>query len=82
VGSIAVLREQYLAYPDESLALSLEKLRQGAVLLPVVSRLQPDHLVGVVDASDVMCAYRIAVEPSQKKTVNPEARETSLERNQ
>jgi hypothetical protein len=39
-------------------------------------------LVGVVDASDVMCAYRIAVEPSQKKTVNPEARETSLERNQ
>jgi signal-transduction protein with cAMP-binding, CBS, and nucleotidyltransferase domain len=80
VASIAVLREQYLAYPDESLALSLEKLRQGAVLLPVVSRLQPDHLLGVLDASDVMRAYRIAVEPSQKNTVNPEAREASLER--
>jgi chloride channel protein, CIC family len=81
VGAIAVLREQYLAYPDESLALSLEKLRQGAVLLPVVSRLQPDHLLGVVEASDVLRAYRIAVEPTEKKVVNPEARETNLERN-
>jgi CBS domain-containing protein len=81
VAFIAVHREQYLAYPDESLALSLEKLRQGAVLLPVVSRLRPDHLLGVVEASDVMRAYRIAVEPTEAKTVNPEARETSLERN-
>lgn len=81
VGQIAVLREQYLAYPDESLALSLEKLRQGAVLLPVVSRLQPDRVLGVVEASDVLRAYRIAVEPVEKKTVNPEARETNLERN-
>ena len=80
VGQIAVLREQYLAYPDESLALSLEKLRRGAVLLPVVSRLNPAHLLGVVEASDVLKAYRIAVEPTEKKTVNPEARETSLER--
>jgi CBS domain-containing protein len=80
VGSIAVLREQYLTYPDESLALSLEKLRQGAVLLPVVSRLQPDRLLGVLEASDVLRAYRIAVEPIEAKTVNPEARETSLER--
>jgi hypothetical protein len=46
----------------------------------VVSRVQPDHLLGVLDASDVMRAYRIAVEPSEKNTVNPEARETSLER--
>jgi CBS domain-containing protein len=82
VGSMAILREQYLAYPDESLALSLEKLRHGAVLLPVVSRLQPDHLLGVVEASDVLRAYRIAVEPMETKTVNPEARETSLERSE
>jgi CIC family chloride channel protein len=81
VGQVAVLREQYLAYPDESLAISLEKLRQGAVLLPVVSRLQPTRLLGVVEASDVLRAYRIAVEPIQKKTVKPEARETSLEPN-
>lgn len=81
VGAIAVLREQYLAYPDETLARSLEKLRQGAVLVPVVSRLQPDHLLGVVEASDVLRAYRIAVEPTEKKVVNPEARETNLERN-
>ena len=80
VGKIAVFRERYLAYPDESLAFSLEKLRQGAVLLPVVSRLQPDHLLGVVEANDVLRAYRIAVEPTEKNTVNPEARETSLER--
>jgi CIC family chloride channel protein len=80
VGHVAILREQYLAYPDESLALSLEKLRQGAILLPVVSRLQPDQLLGVVEASDVLRAYRIAVEPTEKKTINPEARETSLER--
>jgi CIC family chloride channel protein len=80
VGLIAVLHEQYLAYPDESLAHSLEKLRRGAVLLPVVSRVQPDHLLGVLDASDVMRAYRIAVEPSEKNMVNPKARETSLER--
>lgn len=80
VGQIAVLREQYLAYPDESLALSLEKLRQGAVVLPVVSRLHPDHLLGVVEASDVLRTYRIAVEPTREKTVKPEARETNLER--
>lgn len=80
VSSIAVLREQYLAYPDESLARSLEKLRQGAVVLPVVSRLAPDHLLGVVEASDVLKAYQIAVEPAQKTTVTPEAREASLER--
>lgn len=80
VGQIAVLREQYLAYLDESLALSLEKLRQGAVLLPVISRLHPDHLLGVVEASDVLRAYRIAVEPAGKETVKPEARETSLDR--
>jgi CIC family chloride channel protein len=80
VGSIAVLRDQYLAYPDESLALSLEKLRQGAIVLPVVSRLQPDHLLGVVDATDVMRAYQIAVEPIDKNMVKPEVRETNLER--
>ena len=80
VGLIAVLREQYLAYPDESLAISLEKLRQGAIVLPVVSRLQPDHLLGIVEASDVLRAYQIAVEPVEKNTVNPEVRETSLER--
>jgi len=78
VGEIAVLKEQYLAYPDESLALSLEKLRQGAALLPVVSRLRPNRLLGVIEAGDVLRAYRIAVEPIQKRTVNPEARETSL----
>jgi CIC family chloride channel protein len=80
VGQIAVLREEYLAYPDESLARSLEKLRQGAVLLPVVSRVHPDHLLGILEASDVLRAYRIALEPSEKKMVKPEARETSLER--
>lgn len=80
VGSIAVLREQYLAYPDESLARSLDKLRQGAVLLPVVSRLNPDHLLGVIEASDVLKAYRIAIEPVQRDEVKPEARETSLDR--
>lgn len=80
VGQIAVLREQDLAYPDESLALSLEKLRGGAVLLPVVSRLQPNRLLGVIEASDVFRAYRIAVEPREQRGVKPEARETSLER--
>ena len=79
VGGLAVLREQYLAYPDESLARSLEKLRQGAVLLPVVSRLSPTQLLGIVEASDVLKAYRIAVEPQQQKPVEPEAREASLE---
>jgi hypothetical protein len=74
------LRDQYLAYPDESLALSLEKLRQGAIVLPVVSRLQQDKLLGVVDATDVMRAYQIAVEPIDKNMVKPEVRETNLER--
>jgi CIC family chloride channel protein len=80
MGEIAVLGDQYLAYPDESLERSLEKLRQGAVLLPVVSRLNPRHLLGVVEASDVLKAYRIAVEPLQTPAVQPEAREASLER--
>jgi chloride channel protein, CIC family len=80
VGQITVLREQYLAYPDESVARSLEKLRQGAVVLPVVSRLQPSRLLGVIEASDVLRAYRIAVDPAERKAVKPEARETSLER--
>ena len=52
----------------------LAKLRHGAVLLLAVSRLQPDHLLGVVEASDVLRAYRISVEPTKAKTFNPEAR--------
>jgi CIC family chloride channel protein len=80
VGQLAVLREKYLAYPDESVARSLEKLRTGAILLPVVSRLQPNRLLGIVEASDVLRAYRIAVEPTEQKSIEPEARETDLDR--
>jgi hypothetical protein len=50
------------------------KLRHGTVLLRVINRLQPDDLLGVGEASDVLRAYWIAVEPMETKTVNPEAR--------
>jgi hypothetical protein len=49
-------------------------------LIPVVSRLDPNHLLGVVEASDVLKAYRIAIEPKPQSTIQPEAREASLDR--
>ena len=81
VRELAKLSDGYISYPDESLALSLEKLRQGAVLLPIVSRLNPAQLLGVVEAQDVLKAYRIAsFAQTTLKTVNPEAREATLDK--
>ena len=80
VRQLTTPSDEYLSHPDESLARSLEKLRQGAVLLPIVSRLNPTRLLGVVEAEDVLKAYRIAsFAQTTPKTVNPEAREATLD---
>lgn len=69
----------YRVYPDQPLSMALEKLGGGAMLLPVVGRLRPDVLVGVVDAEDVLRAYGLSRGEAKSK-IKPEARESSLER--
>ncbi|ABF40866.1 hypothetical protein Acid345_1865 [Candidatus Koribacter versatilis Ellin345] len=64
--------------PDQPLSLALERLGGGAALLPVVGRLRPDVLIGVVDAEDVLRVYGLT--RGGGKQVKPEARESSLER--
>jgi CIC family chloride channel protein len=69
----------YRVYPDQPLSLALEKLGSGAMLLPVVGRLHPNTLMGVVDAEDVLRVYGLTKQDG-KSQVKPEARESSLER--
>ncbi len=78
VADLAVLAGGYRMYPDQPLSLALEKLGGGAMLLPVVGRLRPDVLMGVVDAEDVLRVYGLA--RGDGKQVKPEARESSLDR--
>ncbi|HEY3930176.1 MAG TPA: chloride channel protein, partial [Candidatus Koribacter sp.] len=54
---LAVSAGGYRIYPDQPLTAALEKLGGGAMLLPVVGRLHPDILMGVVDAEDVLRVY-------------------------
>lgn len=78
LADLAVSAGGYRVYPDQPLSLALEKLGGGAMLLPVVGRLRPDVLMGVVDAEDVLRVYGLS--RGDGKQIKPEARESSLER--
>ena len=80
LSDLAVSAGGYRVYPDQPLALALEKLGGGAMLLPVVGRLRPDVLIGVVDAEDVLRVYGLSRGDAAKSKIQPEARESSLER--
>jgi CIC family chloride channel protein len=79
VADLAVASGGYRIYPDQPLSLALEKLGSGAMLLPVVGRLRPNILMGVVDAEDVLRVYGLT-KADGKSQVQPEARESSLDR--
>lgn len=79
LAELAVSAGGYRVYPDQPLSTALEKLGGGAMLLPVVGRLRPDVLMGVVDAEDVLRVYGLARAGTASK-IKPEARESSLDR--
>lgn len=79
LADLAVSAGGYRVYPDQPLAVALEKLGGGAMLLPVVGRLRPDVLMGVVDAEDVLRVYGLSRSDGKSK-IKPEARESSLDR--
>ena len=79
VADLAVSSGGYRVYPDQPLSTALEKLGSGATLLPVVGRLHPDILMGVLDAEDVLRVYGLS-RSDGKSQVKPEARESSLDR--
>jgi CIC family chloride channel protein len=79
VADLAVASGGYRIYPDQPLSLALEKLGSGAMLLPVVGRLRPNILMGVVDAEDVLRVYGLT-KGDGRSQVKPEARESSLDR--
>jgi CBS domain-containing protein len=68
-------------HADQGLDRALERMGANHVdLLPVVNRGDIYRLEGIVTLSDVLNAYQIAVEPTQKSSVEPEAREEGTDR--
>lgn len=67
----------YRVFPDQPLSLALARLGAGAFVLPVVSRVDVQQLLGVVTSEDVLKAYGLAqTRELRQKQVAPEARET------
>lgn len=60
---IGTKRDQLLvAYPDESMGEALERMsRRGLGRLPVISREQPDELLGMVRRHDIIEAYNVGL---------------------
>jgi len=51
-----------VAYPDESIGEALERMSlRGVGRMPVVSKENPNHLVGLVRRSDIIRAYNVAL---------------------
>jgi CIC family chloride channel protein len=66
----------YRVFPDQPLSLALARLGAGAFVLPVVSRVDVEQLLGIVTSEDVLQAYGLAQTPEiRQKQVVPEARE-------
>lgn len=63
VSKIGVSGDQLLVcYPDETMGDALERMgTRGLGRLPVVSRDDPRHLVGLIRRSDIIRAYRLAL---------------------
>lgn len=78
VAEIAVPRERLLvAYPDETMGDVLTRLsRRGLGRMPVVSREDPDHLLGMIRQSDIVRAYDMAI--SRRAEIQHRARRIQL----
>jgi len=51
-----------MIYPDESIGDALDKMSQrGFGRLPVISREDPEHLLGLIQRRDIVESYRIAL---------------------
>ena len=78
VGEVASEALRSSIFPDEAVAVALSRLGGGATLLPVVSRIDPTELLGVVGVADVLRAYGLAQDrPAKHALVQPEARESA-----
>jgi CIC family chloride channel protein len=62
-GEIGTSREQLLvAYPDETMGEALQRMsRRGLGRLPVVSRQDPNELLGMVRRHDIIEAYNVGL---------------------
>jgi CIC family chloride channel protein len=63
VAQIGTPRPQLLvAYPDETMGEALTRMgRRGLGRLPVVSRSDPNHLLGLIRRADIIRAYNLAL---------------------
>jgi len=63
VAQIATPRERLLVvYPDETMGEALARMsRRGLGTLPVVSRNDPDHLLGLIRRPDILRAYNLGL---------------------
>jgi CIC family chloride channel protein len=53
-----VTRNTFVAYPEQSLDRLLEAIEETEARIPVVSRENPRHLLGVVGRHELISAYR------------------------
>jgi len=63
IAQIATPRERLLVvYPDETMGEALARMsRRGLGTLPVVSRNDPDHLLGLIRRPDILRAYNLGL---------------------
>lgn len=63
VAEIGTPRDSLLvAYPDETMGVALLRMaRRGLGRLPVVSRTDPAHLLGLIRRADILRAYNLAL---------------------
>jgi len=79
VSQVASQRPKMLtAYPDESIGDALYRMGpRGLGRLPVVSREDPDHLVGLVRRQDIIRAYHLAL--TRRSEITNRARQLELD---
>jgi len=63
ITDIGTIRDQLLvAFPDETMGEALTRMgRRGIGRLPVVSRDDPNHLLGLIRRADIIRAYNLAL---------------------
>ena len=78
VAEIATPRDQLLvAFPDETMNEALTRMaRRGLGRLPVVSRHDPNHLLGLIRRPDIIRAYNLAL--SRRAKLQHHARRMQL----
>jgi CIC family chloride channel protein len=61
-------RKLVVAFPDESLRLATNRMLAAKVgRLPIVTRAQPDRLVGIVTRSDILKAQSLVLEEEERR---------------